>query len=226
MRNRPEDREPAPAPRSTRTIRKILDAARRVFGARGFDATTMDNIADAAVVSKQILYYYYGNKDALYSEVINELIVETHDPVLDFDYSHLDPIGAIAQFFTLCFDINAANDPNLTLDPMLHWGRFAGTAGVAAERGRRMTALLDGLLARGKADGVIRHDADAALVHFHAWVLNVGYVSSRELMSTYLGQDFTSAEATDRWRSYALDALAASLRPAGDPHAIEALPIL
>ncbi|MGH9487121.1 MAG: TetR/AcrR family transcriptional regulator [Terriglobales bacterium] len=45
---------------------EILDAARKVFGERGFGAATVDMIAAEAGVAKGTLYLYYDSKDAIF----------------------------------------------------------------------------------------------------------------------------------------------------------------
>jgi AcrR family transcriptional regulator len=44
----------------------MLDAAGAVFAARGFSAASMDAIAEAAGISKPMLYNYFGSKEGLY----------------------------------------------------------------------------------------------------------------------------------------------------------------
>ena len=50
---------------------KILNAAASVFAKRGFDATTMEQIARAAGVSKPIVYEHFGGKEGLYAVVVD-----------------------------------------------------------------------------------------------------------------------------------------------------------
>ena len=58
---RPKDMEKASA---------ILEAARQLFTAHGFDGASMDQIAAAAGVSKLTVYSHYGDKDTLFSAVV------------------------------------------------------------------------------------------------------------------------------------------------------------
>lgn len=44
----------------------LIDAARRVFGDKGFEQATMEAIADAAGVAKGTIYLYYPSKQAIY----------------------------------------------------------------------------------------------------------------------------------------------------------------
>lgn len=44
----------------------MLEVAGRVFAARGFHEASMDEIAEAADISKPMLYNYFGSKEGLY----------------------------------------------------------------------------------------------------------------------------------------------------------------
>lgn len=52
----------------------ILDAAESLFASRGFDATTIKQIGTRAKVNPALLYYYFGDKKALYRAVLARLI--------------------------------------------------------------------------------------------------------------------------------------------------------
>lgn len=48
----------------------ILDAAKRLFVERGYNATSMDAVAGEARVSKLTVYSHFGDKDALFTEAV------------------------------------------------------------------------------------------------------------------------------------------------------------
>src|ERR1044071_6707078 len=52
--------------------RQILDGARRVFLARGFDGASMGEIAKVAGVSKGTRYVYFDSKEALFEALTLE----------------------------------------------------------------------------------------------------------------------------------------------------------
>ena len=56
---------------------RILTAARRLFGRRGFEAATMREIARAAGTSIGNLYFYFANKEAL----LETLMAEAREPL-------------------------------------------------------------------------------------------------------------------------------------------------
>jgi AcrR family transcriptional regulator len=52
--------------------RQIVEGARSVFLARGFDAASMMDIAKAAGVSKGTLYVYFKNKEELFAAIVQQ----------------------------------------------------------------------------------------------------------------------------------------------------------
>jgi AcrR family transcriptional regulator len=59
----------------------IMASARELFFAKGFNATTMDEIARRAELSKGALYLYFPSKEALYATVMNEGLTILFDQV-------------------------------------------------------------------------------------------------------------------------------------------------
>ncbi len=51
---------------------RILQAAMRLFAARGFNAVSISDVAEAAHVVKSAIYHYYTSKDSLYLAVLDE----------------------------------------------------------------------------------------------------------------------------------------------------------
>lgn len=50
--------------------REILAAARKVFGARGYEGATLDEVAREAEFAKGTLYSYFGSKAELFAELV------------------------------------------------------------------------------------------------------------------------------------------------------------
>ena len=59
-----------------RTRQNILDVAGNLFGHRGFDAVSLDQIAAEVGVAKQTLLYWFASKDELIQEVLSETAIE------------------------------------------------------------------------------------------------------------------------------------------------------
>jgi AcrR family transcriptional regulator len=65
----------APTPRlpAARRRKQLLDVALRVFAERGFHPTSMNDLAEAAGVTKPVLYQHFGSKRELYLELLEEV---------------------------------------------------------------------------------------------------------------------------------------------------------
>ena len=62
---------------------QIMDAAKKVFAAKGFGGATMENIAEEAEFSPATLYLYFKNKDELFASLnlrmLQDLITRMED---------------------------------------------------------------------------------------------------------------------------------------------------
>jgi AcrR family transcriptional regulator len=80
-------RAAAEVPADSAKRRQILDGARQVFLASGFDGASMGEIARAAGVSKGTLYVYFASKEALFEA----LTIEQKRAQAEALFDQLDP---------------------------------------------------------------------------------------------------------------------------------------
>ena len=59
---------------SAKTRARLINAARECFALRGFDLTTVGDVARAADVVPSAFYYYFKGKDTLYEAVFEETV--------------------------------------------------------------------------------------------------------------------------------------------------------
>ncbi len=53
---------------------EILDVATRLFAERGYDGTSMNDVAERVGMRKASLFYHFATKDALYEAVLDRLV--------------------------------------------------------------------------------------------------------------------------------------------------------
>jgi TetR/AcrR family transcriptional regulator len=80
----------APTPRRRTRIQQekrelILEAALEVFSAHGFRGATIDQIADAAGMSKPNLLYYFRNKEDIHQTLLGRLLETWLAPLRELD---------------------------------------------------------------------------------------------------------------------------------------------
>lgn len=80
---------------------RILKASRRLFSAKGFDQTTMEDVAAHAEVSKATLYNYFTSKDSLLMGIAEAVLVEIRQLVASMqdEPSALQKIRRVMQTF-------------------------------------------------------------------------------------------------------------------------------
>ena len=76
---------PARRAQARATQHSIIDAAHALFASRGYQATTLDDIAAAAEVSVQSVYFHFGNKPALLKRVVDVASVGDDEEVAVLD---------------------------------------------------------------------------------------------------------------------------------------------
>jgi AcrR family transcriptional regulator len=88
---------PAEAAEDNAKRRQIVDGARSVFLARGFDAASMGDIAKAAGVSKGTLYVYFTNKEELFAAIVQEECSSHAEGAFPVDNNDSDVEGVLTQ---------------------------------------------------------------------------------------------------------------------------------
>lgn len=74
-------RAPAPRLSAAERRRQLFSVALSLFAERGYAATTMEEIADAAGVTKPLLYQHFSSKRSLYAELVDSVAGEMLDAV-------------------------------------------------------------------------------------------------------------------------------------------------
>src|SRR5580658_3455316 len=107
---------------------QLLDVALTLFAERGFNATTMDDTAEAAGVTKPLLYQHFDSKRALYLELVDAvartMLEAIEKAVAAADGPRQQVEGGFAAYFqlvvthpeafNLLFGSNVPNDPELS----------------------------------------------------------------------------------------------------------------
>jgi AcrR family transcriptional regulator len=79
---KPLSLKPRTTPRAEDTRRKIYEAAMELFREKGFEPTTMRDIAAKAGVALGGAYYYFSSKDAIVLAFYGEMQASSNEPVL------------------------------------------------------------------------------------------------------------------------------------------------
>jgi len=132
--------------RSTTELREeILAAARTEFAAFGLAGSRIDRIAKNAHASKERLYAHFGDKEALFREVV---IADRDDYFAAVD---IRP-EAIPEFVGDMFDLTHRHPEHLR---MLTWARLEGLAPTEPDLDKKAPGRLLAAIEAAQAAGII-----------------------------------------------------------------------
>jgi TetR/AcrR family transcriptional regulator of autoinduction and epiphytic fitness len=135
---------------------RIVDAARRLFAARGTDDVTMSDVAAAAGVARATVFNHFGSKHALLEAITEEVIARYQELLQHALADTTTPTPALVRAL---FSLMGAG---IEEDRRFYRAVFRETAkirlgldegGVGERAGREALALLVQLLARGQQRG-------------------------------------------------------------------------
>ncbi len=80
-----------------KTRQLLIDIARLQFAKRGFDGTTMNDIAEASGKGRRTLYTYFKSKDEIYEAVINGELQRISSTFLAVARKQLSPLDKLVE---------------------------------------------------------------------------------------------------------------------------------
>jgi len=143
---------------------EIVDAATRVFAARGYHLTRMEDVSAALGISKGLLYQYFETKEDLFMQVCLTLV-----PWKDLDAGGADPVRRLRKLVAAIVDrYDASHNFFLILSDF--WtaamrGSSAKRAALLATGARfyvPVRAALGAAIRDGQRAGTFARDADPA----------------------------------------------------------------
>lgn len=144
------------------SVEGLLMAARALFVSRGYRHTTVDDIAEAAHLTKGAVYFYFRNKEALLSALLDRI----EAIVVGGMNERIATAGQGAARRLVAFMHGQARlgveSPDDVLLLILMSLEFAGTGGAIDVRIRsiydRLYKAIEGIIALGKRRGEFRAD--------------------------------------------------------------------
>ncbi len=191
----------------------LLKAARRAFAEKGLEGARVDDIARRAGANKQLVYHYFGSKDALYTEVLESVYQEirTQEQALDLDV--LPPLDAMRRLIEFSFDYLAQNPDFVALlaDENAHHGRHLAASPRFESMNRPIIDMISHALQRGVAAGVFRPGLDPLQVYVSIAGLGYFYFANSHTLSHIFGSDLSARQAVEARRRHVLDFVLAAL---------------
>ena len=203
-------RDPARVPRRRdpeATRARILMAATREFARNGYAGARGDRIALQARCSERMVYYYFGNKDGLYRDVLEGVYESLRRAEQSLDLDRLEPRAALIEFcrFVWRYYLEHPEFIGLVNSENLQQARHLRTSTKLDQLVSPVVGMLEVLLLRGRTSGVFREGIDANELYLAIAALGYFYLSNTHTLSAVLGRDLRApAQLEQHWRQSAL----------------------
>ena len=145
---------------------ELLALAARMFAERGFLATTVRDIADAAGILSGSLYHHFDSKESMVDEILRGFLDELFGRYHEITAAGLGPRATLEAVVTASFEsIDRSHDAVAIYQRETAYLAQFDRFGYLAERNVEFRKMWVGLLEEGVRDGVFRTDLDVELVY-------------------------------------------------------------
>lgn len=198
-------RRPASLPRSAPAFvrdaeasrARILEAATAEFAAYGLAGARVDRIAVAADANKRMLYYYFGNKEALFLAVLEAAYASIRAAEGDLRLLDLAPGDAIRRLVQFTWDYYVEHPQFITLlnnENLYHARHLKQSARIRAMNSP-VIATLRTIIRRGNAAGIFSATPDPLELYISIAALGYFYLSNIATLSTVFARDLSTPAA-------------------------------
>jgi AcrR family transcriptional regulator len=184
-------KKPKPRQRNAdATQKRILEAARQEFAQLGLGGARVEAIAARAKANKRMIYHYFGNKEQLFTAVLDAAYTDIRMAERALELEKLDPVEAIIRLVRFTWDYYLEHPEFLTFvnSENLHKARHLKHSVAIRALSRTFVGMMKTLLDRGVAEGVFRRGIDP--VQLNITIAAIGYY--------YLTNRFTGAVVFER----------------------------
>jgi AcrR family transcriptional regulator len=179
------------------TRRDIMAVATEEFADKGLSGARIDEIAARTRTSKRMIYYYFGSKEGLYIEVLEEAYRNIRNIERDLDVDHLPPELALRELVGFTFDRHQQNPAfvRLVMNENLHSGKYIAQSKNIPTLNVPAIDTIRRIVERGKKMGTFRKNIDPTDLHMSISALCFYSVSNRHTFSTIFKVDMTTPKA-------------------------------
>ncbi|GHA75175.1 TetR family transcriptional regulator [Streptomyces tendae] len=198
---------------AARTQAEILDVATREFARAGYDGARVDEIAARTRTTKRMIYYYFGNKEQLFTAVLERAYGVIREAEQELDVDHLDPVAAIRRLAELTFDHHERHPDFIRLVSIenIHDAAHIASSEMLASIGSPALDVIRRILEEGQRTGLFTADVDA--VDLHAMISSFCFfrVANRHTFGALFGRDLVAPEQREHYRAMLGDMVIAYL---------------
>jgi AcrR family transcriptional regulator len=136
-----------------RRRQQLLDVAAMLFAERGYQATTMDDVAEAAGVTKPLLYQHFNSKKDLYLELVDAVAGRILTAIADADQQAASGREKVERSLQAYFGLVVADRASFQLLFNRDLGGDEDLGRATRRVERALIAAIDPLIAAGLDEG-------------------------------------------------------------------------
>ena len=142
---------------------QLLETASRQFAEQGYHGTTVGDVCDLLGVGKGVFYWYFESKEALFSEILQESLLELRRAQERAIATVDDPVARIEQGIRASIDFFRGSPGFLELiRTAARYEEFS----IFVEKGQQIIAADTAThITDGMARGVVRHGDPDLMAH-------------------------------------------------------------
>jgi len=185
--------------KSDRSRATILAAATKEFARKGFDGARIDQIALRSKANKNLIYLYFGNKDALFLAVLESVYLKLREAQDDPHVLSLDPVAGIREFVRSTFRgfLAAPDLISLAVSENVHRGAHLKTSPIIKKLYNRIAATLNKLYKKGLRQGQFRPGIDMIELYISIVSVCSYHISNQYTLSILLQTDLMADKRLD-----------------------------
>jgi AcrR family transcriptional regulator len=185
----------------------IVAAAIDEFAARGFKGASMDAIAARTHTTRALINYYFGSKEKLYIEVLEQVYAGIREAEAKLDLDHLAPVEAVRRIVEFTYAYYLANEGfvRLVVAENQARGRHLKKSKAMRTLNRPIIDRLAAVIARGQAEGLFRRDVDPVEVHKSIAALGMFNVTNRYTFGAIFQREMGAKGDLERRRDIVAD---------------------
>ena len=190
--------------RSDARQEQLLDIAVRLFARKGYEGTSLRDIAEEARITKAALYYHFPNKEALYERIVLESMQNLVDTVSAAMARAPSPADRVREFMLASADFLDRSRDSWMAGSNAFWSNSearprAVTVHLRDAYERLLRDSIRDAIAQGQFRPVDPAMAGRMLLsmlnHLCRWHSLGGRLSTREVIGQYLDMTFAGLNA-------------------------------
>lgn len=184
----------------------LLAAARQAFAEGGLEGARVDDIARRANINKQLVYHYFGSKEALYTAVLEDVYRQIREEEQTLNLAALPAEEAMRRLIEFSFDYlhKSPEFVRILADENAHQGRHLQASSME-KMNRPIIELIRETLGRGERDGVFRRGLDPLHVYLSIAGMSFFYFANIHTLSRAFDRPLNAPASVEERRAHIVD---------------------